>query len=221
MTKLIGSLIGAAVSLMALCASAEDPSPAVTDEEYAQIIEDLDLAQDTLVNLITGMTDEQWKFKQNPDRWSVAECVEHIVGTQHAILDGIQATLAGPRDPQWYERTKDKNEFVRQTVSTRNPGGAGSPFKVSYEFNPKGDWDRGHGIAEFFKAQGALRAFVETMPREIKDRTMMNPFPQIGWMNLHDWLTLAPLHVIRHSKQIAEVQQDAKYPEQPPAANGH
>ncbi len=207
---LIVSCLFALVAPMAVVAEA--PSPAVTDAEFAKLIEDLDLAQDTLLGLISGMTDEQWTFKQNPDRWSVAECVEHIVRTEEAVLAGIQATMQGPRDPEWFSRTEGKNDLLRQVVLTRNAGGAGSPFKAPYEVSPTEHWDRAHAIEEFYKAHGTVRAFAETMPREIKNVTMMNPFPQIGWMNAHDWLTLTALHVRRHSMQIAEVQADPKYP---------
>ena len=165
-----------------------------------------------MTGLITGMTDEQWVFKQNPDRWSVAECVEHIVVGEQVILGAIQQSVAAPRDPEWFNRTNGKNDLVRQTVLTRNPGGAGSPFKAPYEVQPSQHWDRSRSITEFYKSHGAVRAYVETMPREIKDHTFENPFPQIGWLNAHDWLTLTALHVRRHCMQIAEVQQDPNYP---------
>ena len=208
--------ISVAVILMlvpvSLATAESGPSPRVTDEEFTMLIKDIDLAQETLLGLVSGMTDEQWTFKQNPDRWSVAECVEHIVRTEQAILGGVKQTMAGPRDPEWYNRTKGKNDLVRQAVLTRNPGGAGSPFKAPYEVSPTEHWDRAKSIEEFYKSHGALRAYVETMQRDIKDHTFMNPFPSISWLNCHDWLTLCALHVRRHSMQIAEVQQDPKYP---------
>lgn len=196
----------------AVAFAADEPSPEITDEEFTTLVADIDEAQDTLIGLITGMSDEQWNFRSAPDRWSVAECVEHIVRTEQAVLAGIQAAAAGPPNPEWYAQTNGKNMLVRQAVLTRNPRGAGSPFKAPYEVSPTEHWDRAHAIREFYKAHGALRAFVETAPRAIKNRTFPNPFPEIGMMNAHDWLTLAALHVRRHSMQIEEVQADPKYP---------
>lgn len=193
-------------------AAGKAPSPLVTDAEFATLLEDIDKAQETLLGLISGMTDEQWTFKQNAERWSVAECVEHIVRTEQAVLGGIQLSIAGPRDPEWFGRTNGKNELVRSSVLTRNPGGAGSPFRAPYEVQPTEQWDRAQAIQEFYTAHGTLRAFVETMQRDIKDHTFMNPFPSINWLNCHDWLTLTALHVRRHSLQIVEVQQDPNYP---------
>jgi hypothetical protein len=212
MSRKFASVVGVLGLVISFASAAEDPSPEITDAEYAQLIEDLNTAEDALLGLITGMTDEQWHFKQNPDRWSVAECVEHIVRGEQVILGAIEATMAGPRDPEWFSRTNGKNAMVRQSVLTRSPGGAGSPFKAPYEVSPTEKWDRAHGIAEFYTSHGAVRAYVETMPRAIKDHTFENPFPQIGWLNVHDWLTLTALHIRRHSMQIAEVQQDPKYP---------
>ena len=53
---------------------------------------------------------------------------------------------------------------------------------------------------------------VETMPREAKNHTFLNPFPLIGMMNVYDWLVLQAMHAIRHTKQIIEVQEDPNYP---------
>lgn len=191
--------------------AAEAPSPELTDEEFALLINDIDDAQDMLIGLISGVTDEQWNFKSSPERWSIAECVEHISRTQVAILNAIKAFAAGPPDPEWFEKAGNKSDFIRQTVLTR-PKEGGQGFTAGGEVLPTEHWDRATGFREFYKSHGELRAYVETMPRAIKNRTFQNPFPAIGWMNSHDWLTLAALHVVRHSKQIAEVQADPNYP---------
>lgn len=39
-------------------------------------------------------------------------------------------------------------------------------------------------------------------------------------MNAHDWLVLQPMHAVRHTKQIVEVQEDANYPAKGAPATG-
>jgi hypothetical protein len=197
-----------------------EPDPRVTDAELRQLVKDIDEAQDMLLGRISGLTDEQWSFKQNPNRWSIGECVEHIARGERVILDGITFYLGQPPNPDWYEQTKGKLEFIRQNVPNRTAGGVGSPFKAPYEVSPNEHWDRARAIREFYASHGYLRAFVESMPREIKNRTFMNPFPQFGMLNAHDWLTLTALHVIRHTKQIVEVQEDPNYPGRATASGG-
>ena len=62
-------------------AAAENPSPYITDTEYTALPKLLDDAQDRLMSRLTGMTDEQWSFRESPDRWSVAD-TKQIVEVQ-------------------------------------------------------------------------------------------------------------------------------------------
>ena len=188
------------------------PDPSYTDDEFAALIQDIDNGERTLHGLLKGMSEEQWAFKENPGRWSTGECVEHVSVGEEIITDAIERMFELPPNPQWYEQTRGKTEVVRRSVLARNPGGAGSPFRAPGEVAPTQSWDRATGFREFYRTHGKLRAYVETMPRDIKSRTFMNPFPQIGMLNSYDWLVLQALHVLRHSEQIAEIQIHPNYP---------
>ncbi len=211
--------LGMMAACLPLCvAVAEDaPKPYVTDEEYAQLVKEIDEAQTLVMGHISGLTDEQWNFKQNPDRWSVGECTEHIARSEKAILEMVKQVISSPRDPEWFTRTKGKVDILRQVVPMRGPQGQGG-VQAPTEIRPTENWDRARAIREFYVTHGELRAYVETMDRNIKDHTMQHPVPALNWLNAYDWLNLIPLHVIRHSKQILEVQQDPKYPKKAAAA---
>jgi len=203
------------VLLAGLCsgaASGEDvPSPSLTAEEHAELIRLLDESFDKLMGLITGLSDEQWNFKQNPDRWSTGECAEHIVRSETALLDAAMRALNGDADPEWYERTKGKTNLIRQVMPNRRPMGAGGAT-APVEIRPTEKWGRAKTIAEFYKIRGQVRGYAETIDRPIKEYTEEHPFPVFGWLTAHDWLIYIPLHTIRHSKQIIEVQEDENYP---------
>lgn len=198
----------------------EGPDPNITDEEFAELVGEIDGAQDRLLGLISGMTDEQWKFQENPERWSTALCVEHMARTELAIVGGLEYSFSVPPNPNWYEETKGKYELVRQLALNRPKGGVGSPFRAGGEVVPTENWDRARGIEEFYKAHGTFRAYVETMSRQIKDRTFPNPFPEVGLLNGYDWLTLTAMHIFRHSLQIEEILADPNYPGSSAAASG-
>ncbi len=198
----------------AALAVADDPSPYLTDEEFADLVKEMDSSQDMLLGLISGLSDEQWNFKQNADRWSVGECAEHIVRSEHALFDYAKNAMKNPPDPEWFTRTKDKADFLRKVMPNRNPGGVGGA-QAPMEIRPTEHWDRAKTIQEFYKIHGEVRAYIETMPREIKNRTFEHPFPIFNWLNAYDWLLYVPLHTVRHSKQIVEVQQDPNYPKKP------
>ena len=200
-----------ALSLPVLAMGEDAPDPRLTDDEFKDLIKMMDDSQDLLLGLITGLTDEQWNFKQNEDRWSVAECTEHIVRSQRALYESAKAAMATPENPDWAEQTKGKNEFIRRIMPNRSPGGAGGAT-APQEIRPTENWDRQRAIQEFYTTQGAVRAYIETMDREIKNHTFEHPFPVFGTLNAYDWLIYVPLHTVRHSRQIMEVQEDPNYP---------
>lgn len=211
---LMRTLLGAAVVFVASLSLAEEqPSPALTDEERSELLTMIQDSQDRVMALISGLSDEQWTFKQNPDRWSVAECTEHIVLSQRALLQAAQAALGAAPDPEWHERTNAKADLLKKLLPNRQPfgqGGASAP----QEIRPSGTWDRAQALREFYTVQGEVVATVETLAADapLKQHTFENPFPIFGWLNAYDWLIYIPLHTERHSRQIEEVQADANYP---------
>ena len=119
-------LVAACVAWLGLPAFAEDaPSPTLSEEEYTELLTLLDESRDMLMKRITRLTDEQWNYKTDPDRWSVRQCVEHIIRSERALLDYAMNAMKGGADKDWVERTKGKTDLLRQVMPNRNPGGAG------------------------------------------------------------------------------------------------
>src|SRR5437667_3384805 len=53
---------------------------------------------------IKGVSGAQWTFKPAPDRWSIAEIVEHIIFVQERVLGPIRDQLAAaPAAPADYD----------------------------------------------------------------------------------------------------------------------
>ena len=139
-------------------AMAEDaPDPSLTDKERAHLVKLLDASRDMLMGLITGLSDEQWTFKQNADRWSVAECTEHIVRTERALLDAAKLALRGDPAPEWHERTTGKVALLERIMPNRNPGGAGGA-SAPQEVRPSEHWSRAKAIRELYIVRGEVRA---------------------------------------------------------------
>lgn len=193
-------------------ALAEDaPDPALSEAERAELIQMLDESFARVLGLISGLSEEQWTFRENPDRWSVGECTEHIVRSQRALLDFAKQAMSGEPDPQWAERTRGKNDLIRRVMPNRNPGGAGGAT-APMEIRPTEKWDRATAIKELYTVAGEVRAYIETLEGPVKNHTAEHPFPVFGWLNAYDWLIYVPLHTVRHSKQIVEVQEHPDYP---------
>lgn len=192
-------------------AAEEAPQPQLSAEERTDLLQLLDESFAMLLGRISGLTDEQWTFQENPDRWSVGQCTQHIVRSERALLEYAKTAMGNDVDGDWYEKTKGKTELLRRVMPNRNPGGAGGA-QAPMEIRPTLDWDRATTIKELYIIRGEVRAYIETLSGPVKNHIEKHPFPVFGDLSAYEWLLYIPLHTIRHSKQIIEVQEHANYP---------
>src|ERR1041385_7498529 len=76
--------------------SATAPQPAtsakdekLSPEDVAKARQFLQQTQTIVIGATKSVSGAQWKFKTSPDRWSIAEILDHIVIVQERVLDRI------------------------------------------------------------------------------------------------------------------------------------
>ena len=81
--------------------TAQAPAPqTLSQSERDFAINHLQSTRKLFLDSITGLTPEQWSFKAAPDRWSIAECAEHITIAEDFIFGLVQnQVLKTPADP--------------------------------------------------------------------------------------------------------------------------
>jgi len=198
--------------LIPAVAPAVDANGALTDAERAEMIEMLDSSARDFLALIETATDEQWRWKPAPERWSIGECAEHIVLSERLLYGTALQALETPADPEWATKTEGKAEFLKRVMPNRNPGGAGGA-QAPQEIRPVEGLSRDEVVRRFNESRAEIKAFVETLDRPAKEHIVEHPFPVFGSLNAYDWLLYVPLHTVRHSRQIVEVQETAGYPQ--------
>jgi hypothetical protein len=194
-------------------ADAADATSELTDTEKTELLQMLDTTAKDFLALIDGVTEAQWKWKSSPDRWSVGECAEHVILSERMLYQTALEALKNPADPEWATKTGGKADFLKKVMPNRNPGGAGGAT-APQEIVPSGALTKDEVIRRFNESRTEIRAFVAALDQPAKEHIVVHPFPVFGPLNAYDWLIYVPLHTIRHSRQIVEVQQTAGYPAQ-------
>src|SRR5687768_8980661 len=69
-------------------------APAVFADD--SLVKDLERTETKLLKAVEGLSPAQWSYKPAPDRWSVAECVEHITAAEPFIRGMIVKSLESP-----------------------------------------------------------------------------------------------------------------------------
>src|SRR5215471_6891535 len=71
---------------------------AITDAERKFAVDHLNQTRTDLINAVQGLSEAQLNFKPAPDRWSVLECVQHIVLASQGLFGLEQQTSKTPND---------------------------------------------------------------------------------------------------------------------------
>jgi len=192
------------VSMLSLAAWGA-PDARMTNEERSKTLTWLEDSRQEFLAAIEGVTEQQWKWKPAPDRWSVGEVAEHIVIAEALLFATVQKAIGSAPNPAWEEQTKGKTERLVAVLAPRL-GKAQAPEAIV----PKGGMTLAQVKERFEKQRAEMVKFARQTSAPLKQYTIDNPF--FGTLNGYQWLIYSPLHTMRHDKQIAEVKATAGYP---------
>jgi DinB superfamily len=186
----------------------------LTDTERTFLIDQLELTKKGFIDSLTGLSPEQWRFKAAPDRWSVAECAEHLVLAEDFIFQGSQGLLKTPAVPRPEKSNEQTDKMIVAMVADRS-------HKVSAPepLVPKGHIETpADAIRAFTEKRDRNIAYVKTTKDDLRVHTGKTP---AGDMDAYQLLLLMSAHSARHTAQIKEVQASPDYPKATASARLH
>ena len=179
----------------------------MTAKERADLIQSLQDARKEFMESVSGLSDQQWRWKPTPERWSVGECAEHIVLSEEMLFSKAKEAMHNPPDPDWEKKTAAKTDILLSVMAQRK-GKATAPEEIV----PSGKMARADIMSHYAKQRAATIKFVETTDIALKEHVAPHPFPIFNPLNAYQWVLYIPLHNMRHDKQIAEVKATPGFP---------
>jgi len=190
----------ATILLSALAAPAQE----LTQAEKDKALQYLESTKRDVLDATTGLSPAQWNFKPAPDRWSIAECMEHIAAAEDFIRDNItngvmKAPPAPGRDVAAIDAAILENIPARKTKVQ-----APEPIKPTNRFgSPEGS------IKHFVESRAITEEFLQTTSG-LRDHAADSP-TGAKW-DAYEFILLIAAHSERHTNQIKEVKADPNYP---------
>ena len=179
----------------------------IAGQERTQLVQLLSDSQKEFLAAVTPLTDQQWKWRPAPERWSVGECAEHIVLTEAAIFSRAQKALSNAPDPDWETKTAGKTEILLRVVAQRQ-----GTWIAPQEIQPTGKMSRKEIMTAFAETRARTLGFAEETQAPLKEHLAPHPFPVLNLLNGYQWVLYIPLHNMRHNKQIEEVKATPDFP---------
>ncbi len=174
----------------------------LTATERDFLISHLEKSRAELFKQIDGLTAEQWKFKSAPERWSPAECAEHLIATEDYFIDLVSAKMIkAPIGAEVKRKAQADDETLIARITDRSRRGSAPEVLV-----PTGKFPTPASAKEAFQSRrDKAIAFVRTTQEDLRGRVANN-------LDAYQYLVLMSAHTLRHTAQIVEVKSDARYP---------
>ena len=161
-------------------------------------------SREFLCQTVAGLTAEQRAFKPAADRWSIAECIEHVVVVESAVLQRVQKTILEP-PPAEKPDTQGKDRMILEEVPVRS-----RQVQAPLALAPTGRWDCEQVPREFEAARERTLAFAGSTDADL--RSYVFPHPIFGPLDCYQWLLAIAAHCERHVHQMVEVKGHAAFP---------
>jgi uncharacterized damage-inducible protein DinB len=162
----------------------------------------LDETRDKLLRATRNLSPTQLRYKPAPDRWSVAECLEHLTMVETFVLGNIQNTV---KEAAGSPKTDNTDEALVQIVENRTVK-ANAPERIV----PTGRIAHDQLLAEFAAARKRTSEFLATTNAPLRQYAF--PHPRFGQVDCYQWILLVAGHGDRHRQQIEEVIADTGFP---------
>jgi hypothetical protein len=178
-------------------------SPA--EREHAVV--ELESSRKVFLEATSGLSEAQWNFKPAPDRWSIAECAEHIAVTEALVAKLVtEQAVKGPAEPEKRALVQGKESELMAMAVDR-----GAKFKAPDAIQPTRRWATSGEITKnVLENRARSIEFISTTQEDLRDHFMDHPV--FKTLDAYQWILLASAHMRRHTAQILEVKADPNFP---------
>jgi hypothetical protein len=189
-----------------------DTTQTLTQEERDRAVAELEGSKKVFLEATKGLSSAQWNFKSAPDRWSVAECSEHIALAEGYIFGLVSEKIVkAPANPEKRDAAKGKDEVLVKMLQDRShKATAPEPIDPAKQASMTPE----ASVKLFLDSRAHTIDYVKTTQEDLRDHLFDHPVPAIGTLDAYQWILLISGHSRRHTLQILEVKADANFPKQ-------
>lgn len=178
----------------------------MTTEEREFVVGELRASEARLLEVVRRLTEEQWRFREGLERWSIAEVVEHLVVWESFMLGAVRGALEGPAEPEKRAGVAGKDPLVLGLAGSRD-----KPLKARETAQPTGRWSDCGEMLEEFRARRAMTIeFAESTQKDLRSHFFAHI--TFGDLDCYQWLVAMGQHTLRHVGQIEEIRRSEGFP---------
>jgi len=194
---------------LGLCVPALEPlwAQTIAPQEREFLLDQLQKSRRVFLDSLAGLSEAQLKFKPGPDRWSVAECAEHVAVTEDFLFDLVtEKILKAPVNPQLKSSGREGDQqLLKMVVDRSKKATAPEPVRPTGRFA-----DLAAVIDHFNASRDRTISFARATREDL--RAHVSTGGPGGPMDAYQFLLLMAGHAERHTLQIEEVKAHQNFP---------
>jgi len=153
-----------------------------------------------VVHVVRGLTQAQWDFKPAPERWSIAEIVEHLALVEEVFLErAVPQLCASP-----LRELGSEPQATDLQILFFPRGGASTKIPAPQRVVPAGRWTPAESLDRFLEKRKRTCSFLEAPGIELREHVLDHPV--FGPLDGYQWVLFLAAHTQRHIKQILGVK---------------
>jgi hypothetical protein len=195
---------GLLVALVLIAGASAVSAQEVTQTEKDKALQYLETTKKNVLEATKGLSEAQWNFKPAPDRWSVAQVMEHIAAAEDFIRGLVkEKVMMAPAGEPGRDVKKTDDGVLAMVPDRTNKVQAPEPLVPTNRFgSPDGS------IKHFVESRATTEDFLKTATG-LRDHVTDSP---MGKLDGYEFVLLIAAHSERHTKQINEVKADPNFP---------
>jgi hypothetical protein len=193
------------IAVLAVTAVAASSAQELTQAETEHALQYLESTKRDVLDATKGLSEAQWNFKPAPDRWSVAQVMEHVAAAEDFIrVDFVQKKVMTLPAGEPGRDVKKIDAAVEAMIPDRShKAQAPEPLVPNNRFGSPGG-----SLKHFLESRKTTEQFLRSTPG-LRDHVMDGP---VGKMDGYEFILFIAAHSERHVKQINEVKADPNFP---------
>lgn len=152
------------------------------------------------------LTAAQLNWKPSPDKWSIAQCLDHLIVSNNTYIPQFDAIIAGKHSNSFYQNIRFISKFFGEYLIRETGPVVAKPMKNPPAFAPSQSEITGTIVSDFEKHQQQFCTKLSQLSGKDLDKTVLSS-PALGIITytLRDLLTILSGHEQRHLNQAKNV----------------
>lgn len=154
-----------------------------------------------------GFTAEQLNWKPTPEKWSIAQCLHHLIVSNSTYYPQLQRVVEGKHKNSWYQNIRFVSKFFGNYLIKETGPVVNKPMQNPPAFAPSKSHLPASIVTDFLKHQQELSSLIRQLEKtDLENTVISSPALSIITYNLSDCLTILAGHEQRHLQQAINIQ---------------